>query len=204
MKTFNCNIEINKNKIKQPKFSFNEKDLCDVDLNNNTCIFSTSGAGYSYIINFLYQYIRAKDENTKIVFVSNQSSGLILDYWFAKDKNVEYCDFEYEKLLSLYKTKSIVICVFLHDKGLFDSQKYDITDVGNLIFASSINKIFGFTTKSFKEMIIKCNTNNLLKNESAFESIELKKEEEEEKFTLDFLIESNKTSVLSVFKGKII
>ncbi len=111
MKTFNCNIEINKNKIKQPKFSFN-------------------------------------------------------------------------------------------DKGLFDSQKYDITDVGNLIFASSINKIFGFTTKSFKEMIIKCNTNNLLKNESAFESIELKKEEE--KFTLDFLIESNKTSVLSVFKGKII
>ncbi|EAJ3522347.1 hypothetical protein DBT27_08395 [Campylobacter coli] len=114
MKTFNCNIEINKNKIKQPKFSFN-------------------------------------------------------------------------------------------DKGLFDSQKYDITDVGNLIFASSINKIFGFTTKSFKEMIIKCNTNNLLKNESAFESIELKKEEEEEKkFTLDFLIESNKTSVLSVFKGKII
>ncbi|EAH4621748.1 hypothetical protein V5B83_001845 [Campylobacter jejuni] len=114
MKTFNCNIEINKNKIKQPKFSFN-------------------------------------------------------------------------------------------DKGLFDSQKYDITDVGSLIFASSINKIFGFTTKSFKEMIIKCNTNNLLKNESAFESIELKKEEEEEKkFTLDFLIESNKTSVLSVFKGKII
>lgn len=111
MKTFNCNIEINKNKTKQPKFSFN-------------------------------------------------------------------------------------------DKGLFDSQKYDITDVGNLIFASSINKIFGFTTKSFKEMIIKCNTNNLLKNESAFESIELK--EEEEKFTLDFLIESNKTSVLSVFKGKII
>ncbi|EAJ3483751.1 hypothetical protein DBS81_03695 [Campylobacter jejuni] len=114
MKTFNCNIEINKNKIKQPKFSFN-------------------------------------------------------------------------------------------DKGLFDSQKYNITDVGSLIFASSINKIFGFTTKSFKEMIIKCNTNNLLKNESAFESIELKKEEEEEKkFTLDFLIESNKTSVLSVFKGKII
>ncbi|EHD5972226.1 hypothetical protein JQ010_001264 [Campylobacter jejuni] len=113
MKTFNCNIEINKNKIKQPKFSFN-------------------------------------------------------------------------------------------DKGLFDSQKYDITDVGNLIFASSINKIFGFTTKSFKEMIIKCNTNNLLKNESAFESIELKKKEEEGKFTLDFLIESNKTSVLSVFKGKII
>ncbi|EPB4740099.1 hypothetical protein ACR3TC_001258 [Campylobacter jejuni] len=113
MKTFNCNIEINKNKIKQPKFSFN-------------------------------------------------------------------------------------------DKGLFDSQKYDITDVGSLIFASSINKIFGFTTKSFKEMIIKCNTNNLLKNESAFESIELKEEEEEEKFTLDFLIESNKTSVLSVFKGKII
>ncbi|WP_157142516.1 hypothetical protein [Campylobacter coli] len=54
---------------------------------------------------------------------------------------------------------------------------------------------------SFNE---KCNTNNLLKNESAFESIELKKEEEEEKFTLDFLIESNKTSVLSVFKGKII
>ncbi|WP_434271589.1 hypothetical protein [Campylobacter coli] len=111
MKTFNCNIEINKNKTKQPKFSFN-------------------------------------------------------------------------------------------DKGLFDSQKYDITDVGNLIFASSINKIFGFTTKSFKEMIIRCNTNNLLKNESAFESIELKKEEG--KFTLDFLIESNKTSVLSVFKGKII
>ncbi len=25
MKTFNCNIEINKNKTKQPKFSFNEK-----------------------------------------------------------------------------------------------------------------------------------------------------------------------------------
>lgn len=113
MKTFNCNIEINKNKTKQPKFSFN-------------------------------------------------------------------------------------------DKGLFDSQKYDITDVGNLIFASSINKIFGFTTKSFKEMIIRCNTNNLLKNESAFESIELKEEEEEKKFTLDFLIKSNKTSVLSVFKGKII
>ncbi|MCE7222282.1 hypothetical protein LZW29_01170 [Campylobacter coli] len=65
------------------------------------------------------------------------------------------------------------------------------------------SRIFGFTTKSFKEMIIRCNTNNLLKNESAFESIELK-EEEEEKFTLDFLIESNKTSVLSVFKGKII
>ncbi|EAH8231670.1 hypothetical protein DCO15_08340 [Campylobacter coli] len=38
---------------------------------------------------------------------------------------------------------------------------------------------------------------------NTFESIELKKEEEE-KFTLDFLIESNKTSVLSVFKGKII
>lgn len=38
---------------------------------------------------------------------------------------------------------------------------------------------------------------------NTFESIELK-EEEEEKFTLDFLIESNKTSVLSVFKGKII
>ncbi|EEP3506764.1 hypothetical protein P8K93_001876 [Campylobacter coli] len=37
---------------------------------------------------------------------------------------------------------------------------------------------------------------------NTFESIELK--EEEEKFTLDFLIESNKTSVLSVFKGKII
>ncbi|HEB7704844.1 TPA: hypothetical protein RZJ42_001209 [Campylobacter coli] len=39
---------------------------------------------------------------------------------------------------------------------------------------------------------------------NTFESIELKEEEEEEKFTLDFLIESNKTSVLSVFKGKII
>ncbi|XAU20252.1 hypothetical protein WHP46_10005 [Campylobacter jejuni] len=86
---------------------------------------------------------------------------------------------------------------------MFDSRKYDITDVGNLIFASSINKIFGFTAKSFKEMIIKCNTNNLLKNESAFESIELKKKEEG-KFTLDFLIESDKTSVLSVFKGKMI
>lgn len=39
-------------------------------------------------------------------------------------------------------------------------------------------------------------------NESAFESIKLKKEEG--KFTLDFLIQSNKTSILSVFKGKII
>ncbi len=201
MKTFNCNIEIDKNRIKQPKFSFNEKDLCGIDLNNNTCIFSTSGAGYSYIINFLYQYIRAKDENTKIVFVSNQSSDSILDYWFARDKNVEYCCFEYEKLLSLYKTKAIVICVFLHDRDLFDYQNYDFTDASKMIFANSMNKIFGFISKGFKEMILKCNTNNILKNESIFDSIKLR-EKEEGKFTLDFLIESDKTSVLSVFKGK--
>lgn len=70
-----------------------------------------------------------------------------------------------------------------------------------MIFANSMNKIFGFTPKGFKEMILKCNTNNLLKNESIFDSIKLR-EKEEGKFTLDFLIESDKTSVLSVFKGK--
>ncbi|EHH2108768.1 hypothetical protein PJO11_001649 [Campylobacter coli] len=208
MKTFNCNFEIVESLRKQPKFSFNEKDLCGIDLNNNTCIFSVSGAGYSYVMNFLYQYIRAKDKNTKIAFVSNQDN-FVLDYWFKKDENIEYYDyydFEYEKLLSLYKTKAIVICVFLYDQGLFDYKNYEFTDTAKLIFANSENKIFGFTYKLLKDNILDFNTDNLLRDVSTFKSLNLKNNIEIieiiKEFTFRFLIESSKTSVLSVFKGK--
>ncbi|MCR6591873.1 Uncharacterised protein [Campylobacter insulaenigrae] len=205
MKTFNCNFEIIESQRREPKFSFNEKDLNDIDLSKNTCVFSMSGAGYSYILNFLYQYIRSKNKNTKIVITSNFSS-FSLDYWFKKDENVEYCNFEYEKLLSLYKSKTIIIPFFLTTEEFFNYEKYEISDITNLILENSENKIFGFTDKHLKDIILDFNIDNLLRDVSTFKS--LNKSESEiikkikDSFTFNFLIESKTTSILSVFKGK--
>ncbi|EAL2460526.1 hypothetical protein YZ31_07860 [Campylobacter lari] len=203
MKTFNCNFEIIENQRKQPKFSFNEKDLNDIDLSKNTCVFSVSGAGYSYILNFLYQYIRAKNKNTKIVITSNFSS-FALDYWIKKDENVEYCNFEYEKLLSLYKSKAIIIPFFLTTEKFFNYEKYEISDITKLILENSENKIFGFTNKHLKDIILDFNMDNLLRDVSTFKSLNEEKiiDKIKENFTFNFLVESKKTSILSVFKGK--
>ncbi|AJC92175.1 hypothetical protein CSUB8523_0649 [Campylobacter subantarcticus LMG 24377] len=206
MKTFNCNFEIIESQRRQPNFLFNEKDLNDIDLSKNTCIFSTSGAGYSYIIDFLYQYIRAKNKNTKIVITSNLSS-FILDYWIRKDENVEYCDFEYEKLLASYKSKAIVISIFLNIKEFLNYKKYELSNVANLILANSENKIFSFVNEKLKSDILDFYADNLLKDIATFKSLNSENELAfintiKDGFTFKFLIESKKTSILSVFKGK--